>query len=117
MDDAEFWELYGEWGKGLDGTPLSCSVQTHEGDGQDGPVFSSPHSHPGLPQFPQSRLVRTAQGNEALSQTRLYAPMSLAGHFTLGSLVTPASGQRGAVLTLSQPEAYGLFGFVVVDLE
>lgn len=114
---TEFEELFGEWGLDSAGAPKPLTVRTALGSGNAGRTYSEPKSHPGLVQFPQDRLVRTSAGNEVLSSTAVYAPLSLAGDFTLGSAVTLADGRQAAVLTLGTPDVFGLFGFVVVNLE
>ena len=114
---SEFEELFGEWGNDSEGVPLPLTVRTYIGDGGDGPKYSEPRSHPGLVQIPQTKLVRTPNGDEAVSSTLVYAPLELAGHFTLGSRVTPADGREVAILTVGKPDVYGLFGFMVLNLE
>lgn len=113
----EFMELFGEWGTDVTGTPLPLSVKTYEGSGPMGAKFSEPRDHAGLPQFPQQRLVRTSDGNEKVSQSAVYAPLELAGDFTLHSLVTLADGHEAAILTVATADQFGLFGFVVLNLE
>lgn len=114
---SEFEELFGEWGLDSEGEPKPLSVQTFLGEGSTGPVFAPAASHPGLVQFDQERLVRVSEGDERLSSAAVYAPLALSGTFTLGSRVTLASGRTAAVLTVAKPDVFGLFGFVVVNLE
>lgn len=114
---SEFEELFGEWGNDGEGNPLPLSVETYMGAGSRGSVYSEPKSRPGLIQLPQNRLVRTAQGNEVVSSSLVYAPLELSGDFTLGSRVTLADGRTAAVLTIGKPDVYGLLGFVVLNLE
>lgn len=118
MNAAEEWrELFEEWGNDAEGQPLPLSVQTKSGSGQLGPTFAAPYSIPGLPQMPQTRTIRTSNGNEAVSQTAVYAPKEHAGRFTLGSRVTLADGRVSTVLGIQSPDILGLFAFVRVDLE
>ena len=115
--DEEFQELFGEWGMDSEEQPLALSVETYKGTGANGAVYKQPVSLPGLPQFPQDRLVRMSTGDEKISSTAVYAPLSKAEHFTLGSRVTLHSGRVAAILGLGMPDTFGLFGFVVVNLE
>lgn len=115
--EDEFWELWGEWGKDSEGTPKPLTVQPYTGTGQKGPTFGAPISHPGLPQMPQRRLVRTSGGNEALSSTAVAMPATMRADFPLHSRVTLADGRVSTVLTVADGDAYGLFGLVVVNLE
>lgn len=114
---SEFEEVFGEWGRNLDGTPKPLSVRTFTGSGQTGEKYASAADHAGLPQFDQSRLVRSADGNEVLSTAAVYAPLTLAGAFALHSLVTLASGREAAVLAVAVNDHEGLFSFVAVNLE
>lgn len=115
--EAEFWGLYGEWGRDGDGEPLPCQVETYRGSNASGPVYAAAAPRPGLPQFPQQRLVRNPQGNEITSSTAVYAPRSIAVDFPLHSRVTLADGRRAAVLAVSWQVAEGLFDFARIDLE
>lgn len=118
MSSADEWEdLFEEWGVGSDGQPLPCTVKTFEGTGQLGPKYSAEKSRPGLPQFPQNRLVRASNGNEVLSTSRIYAPKRYAADFALHSLVTLADGREATVLSLGTPDNVELFAFVEVNLE
>lgn len=118
MSSADEWEdLFEDWGVGSDGQPLACTVETFEGTGQLGPKFSSPKDRPGLPQFPQNRLVRASNGNEVLSTAKVYAPMRYAADFALHSRVTLNDGRTSTVLSLGTPDMAELFAFVEVNLE
>lgn len=118
MTAAEEWaELFEDWGIGSDGQPLACTVKTFTGTGQTGPKYSAAKSRPGLPQFPQNRLVRASNGNEVLSTAKLYAPQEFAADFTLHSLVTLNDGREATVLSLGTPDIGELFAFVEVNLE
>lgn len=114
---SEFEELFGEWGLDGDGTPNALTVEPYLGSGSAGEKYGAGIEHPGLIQLPQDKLVRTAQGDETTSSTAVYAPLSIAGDFPLGSRVTLADGRRAAVLTISKPDIYGLLGFVVLNIE
>lgn len=114
---SEFMDTFGEWGNDEEGNPLPLTVKTFLGTGPSGRKYAAAQEFPGLPQFPQNRLVRTAQGDEALSSAAVYAPKELAVHFALQSLVTLADGREAAVQTVAKPDTFGLFGFVVVNLE
>lgn len=118
MTAADDWsDLFSEWGNDVNGSPLACSVKTFTGSGQLGPSYAAPTSKPGLPQFPQQRLVRTAQGNEIVSSSALYAPLTDRAVFTLHSLVTLANGREAVVLAVAEADIEGLFGFLRIDLE
>lgn len=114
---SEFEELFGEWGLDGNGQPIPLSVEPYLGVGAIGPKFGAPIDHAGLIQLPQEKLVRTAQGDEAVSSALVYAPLDVAGDFPLGSRVTLADGRRAAVLTIGKPDVYGMLGFVVLNLE
>lgn len=115
--EDEFWDLFGEWGKDSEGNPKPCSVETFQGTGQKGPKYAAAVSHPGLPQMPQRRLVRTTGGNEVLSTSALAMPVRLAADFPLHSRVTLADGRTATVLSVAAGDTQGLFGFMVVNLE
>lgn len=115
--DGEFWEVFGEWGLTEDEQPLLLTVETRMSAGSMGSNYAAPVALNGLPQLGQSRLVRSPGGDEALSSVAIYAPIELAGHFTLGTRCKLADGRVGAVLTLSKPDVYGVFGFVAVNVE
>lgn len=118
MNAAQEWEeLFAEWGKDADGNPLPLSVQTFQSSGQLDSSLAAPYSIPGLPQMPEERIIRTADGHEKVSSTAVYAPERHAGRFTLGSRVTLASGRVSTVLGVGTPNIQGLFSFVVVRLE
>lgn len=118
MSAADEWEeLFSEWGVDHNGDPLPCTVETLIRRGTTGDVFSAPKSRPGLPQFPQNKLVRTSGGNETLSSSRIYAPRDLAPDFALGSRVRLADGRQTVVLTLGVPDIGDIFAFVEVNLE
>lgn len=115
--EAEFWELWGEWGKDSEGNPKPLSVQAYQGTGQMGPKYAAAVSRPGLPQMPKRRLVRTSGGNEVLSSTAVAIPLSYRADFPLHSRVTLADGRVSTVLTVDEGDTDGLFGFLVVNLE
>lgn len=118
MNSADEWaEVFADFGVDHEGNPLPCSVETLDGQGTLGPTFSPPKDRPGLPQFPQNRLVRTSGGNEVLSSSRIYAPRHMAADFTIGSRVTLADGRRTTVLTLGTPDMQPIFAFIEVNLE
>lgn len=118
MNAADEWEdVFADFGVDHNGDPLPCTVETLEGQGSLGPRFSAPKDRPGLPQFPQNRLVRTSGGNEVLSSARLYAPQRMRADFTIGSRVTLADGRQTVVLTAGTPDMGPLFAFVEVNLE
>ncbi len=118
MNAAEEWDdLFLEWGQDANGNPLPLSVRTYLGSGQMGDKFDAPAEHPGLPQMPERKLVRGADGNERTAQTAIYAPRELSGHFTLGSRVTLADGRVSTVLGVQTPDVVGLFAFVIVRVE
>jgi hypothetical protein len=118
VNAADEWvELFAEWGNDSEGNPLPLTVKTYEGAGQLGPKFAAPHDIPGLPQMPQERRVRTADGSEKVASTAVYAPKAHAGRFTLGSQVKLASGRWSTVLTVDTPDMDGMFAFVLVRLE
>lgn len=118
MSSADEWEdLFEDWGVGSDGQPLACTVETFEGSGQTGPKFSAGKSRPGLPQFPQNRLVRASNGNEVLSTSKVYAPLRMAADFALHSRVTLNDGRKTTVLSVGTPDNAELFAFVEVNLE
>lgn len=114
---SEFNDLFDEWGLDSEGIPLPLTVQTCTGQGSQGPILGEPVSLPGLPQIPQERLVRNSDGAEVVSSTAVYADLSLSDHFTLNSVVTPASGRPARLLTISRPDTFGLFGFLVLNIE
>lgn len=109
-------ELFGEWGLDANGDPLPLTVQTYQGAGSHGDVLGEPASHPGLPQLPSSRLVRGSGGDLISASGVIYAPMSLAGEFTLGSIVTPASGHPAPVVLLETPSVDGIMEYVRATL-
>lgn len=115
--EDEFWDLFGEWGKDSEGNPKPCSVEKFEGTGQKGPKYATAVSHPGIPQMPRRRLVRNSGGNEVLSTSALAMPVNLAADFPLHSRVTLADGRTSTVLSVDDGDTWGLFGFVVVNLE
>jgi len=118
MNAAEEWEeLFAEWGNDGEGNPLPLTVRTKTGGGQMGGSFANPRKLPGLPQVPDIKLVRTADGNQRTAQTAVYAPRDLAEHFTLGSRVTLADGRESTVLGVQTPDTLGLFAFVIVRVE
>ena len=114
---TDFEDNFAEWGRDSTGAALTLTVETFLGNGSLGPSYAAPVALPGLPQFRQNRLVRTAQGNEVLASSKVYAPLAHADKFTLHSRVTLADGRASTVLTVSRPDQFGLFGFVVVDVE
>lgn len=115
--EEEFWELWGEWGKDPEGNPKPLTLETYQGTGQLGPRYAAPVEHPGLPQMPQRRLVRSSSGNEVLSTAAVAVPPSLRGVFTLHSRVTLADGRASVVLQVADGDTAGLFGHTVVNLE
>jgi len=114
---TEFEELFGEWGQDSNGYPLPLVVEPYLGFTSTGPKFGPSVDHAGLVQLPQDKLVLTSQGNEATSSALVYAPLSMAGDFPLHSRVTLASGRQAAVLSIGSPDVYGIFGFMVLNLE
>lgn len=114
---SEFQDLFGEWGNAEDGTPKPLSVEPYLGTGSMGPKYGPSVNLPGLPQSTKRRLVRTALGNEAVSEATVYAPLEHAASFPLHSRVTLASGRVAAILVVSSPDVYGVMGFVVVNCE
>lgn len=116
-EEAEWWELFGEWGRDSDGNPKPLSVETYLGPGQTKPRYAQPADLSGLPQMPQRRLVRNSGGNEVLSTTAVAVPKSKAGAFALHSRVTLADGRTSVVLSVADGDTSGLFAFSVVNLE
>lgn len=115
--EAEFWELFGEWGKGRDGQPLQLTVRTCTGQGSAGPIYAEPVSLPGIPQVAARRLVRSTDGNELVATgTALCAPLRLLDVFTTNSLVTLDTGRETTVETVAVADQAELFEFVRVDL-
>jgi hypothetical protein len=112
----EFMELYGEWGRDIDGNPLPCTVEPCLGKGASGPKYGAPVSHPGLPRMGQSRIIRATDGTERSSPTALYAPKSIAADFPLLSRVSLGSGPLVTVEGISEGDMDGLFAFVRLDL-
>jgi hypothetical protein len=88
--DDEWRALWGEWGLDAEGEPLPLLLRTKTGQGSQGPIYEPERSLPGLVQTHKPRMVRNSDGDEVTSTTRVLAPLSLAGAFTLGSLVKPA---------------------------
>lgn len=117
MDD-EFWDLYGEWGNGVNGEPLPLSVQTASEGGSLGSTLAAPVSKPGLPRMPVTRLVRTSTGREVTTTTTVYAPPSYAPLFTLGSQVNLGDGHGDrTVAQIDTADAQGFTAGVAVHLE
>lgn len=113
----EWLELFAEWGKDVHGVPKPLTVETYQGAGQVGPRYASPLSLPGLPQITVGRrLVRASDGNEAVSQATVYAPLEHADKLTLHSRVTLATGAQGVVERIVDGNALGLFGFIAADV-
>jgi len=112
----EFMELFGEWGLDVAGQPIPLSVEPYLGAGANGGKFGPALSRPGLPQMPQDRVIVSSTGDEETSSTAIYAPLSMAGDFPLGSRVTLRSGRVARVLGHSEPDTFGLFGFVIVSV-
>jgi len=114
---SDFEDNFSEWGRDSTGAALSLTVETFLGNGSLGASYAAPEAIPGLPQFRQNRLVRTAQGNEVLASSKIYVPLAHAHKFTLHSRVTLADGRASTVLNVARPDQFGLFGFVVLDVE
>lgn len=120
MTSADEWaDLFGEWGNGSDGQPLSLSVETYQGPSMSGTGkrYGPPASHPGLVQFPQNRLVRNTDNNEQLSTAAVFAPLELRDEFVPHSRVTLADGRKATVIALQVADNVELFGFIRVDVE
>jgi len=115
--EAEFWELFGEWGVGRDGKPLQLTVRTITGQGSRGPIFAEPVSLDGIPQVAARQLVRASDGNTMVATgTALCAPLRLLDTFTPNSRVTLDTGRETTVTGVSVADQLGLFEFVRVDL-
>lgn len=113
--DAEFWELWGEWGQAADGTPLPLLLQRLKGRGADGDVWEPEESLPGLPQTHKPRLVRNTDGDEITSNTRILAPLSYADRFVLGARVKPAHEGWTPIAAVTVTDD-GVLPAVAVDL-
>lgn len=116
---SEFSDLFGEWGVRADGTPRSLTVETFQGEGGWGESYAAAVTLEGLPTFETVRLVRNAQGDEVVSSAQVYAELEHAPKFALESRVTLDGPNPRAtkVVQVAAPDAFGLFGFVVVFLE
>lgn len=115
--EAEFWELFGEWGIGRDGEPLQLWVRTVTGQGSRGPILAEPVSLPGIPQVAARQLVRASDGNTVVATgTVLCAPLRLLDTFTVNSRVTLDTGRETTVTGVSVADQAELFEFVRVDL-
>lgn len=112
----EWEELFMDWGIGGDGKPLELSLETYMGAGTKGPRYATRVAVLGLPQFPQQRLVRTSEGNEATSTAAVYAPLEMREQFTLHSRVQLASGRDSVVLAVQEADNVELFSFLRVDI-
>lgn len=118
MDDAEFWELFGEWGNGVNGEPLPLTVRTMSEGGSLGPALADPVTRTGLPRMPVTRLVRTSTGREVTTTTTVYAPPSYAPLFTLGSQVDLGDGHGDrTVAQVDTADAQGFTAGIGVHLE
>lgn len=115
--EAEFWELFGEWGMGRDGEPLKLTVRTCIGQGVKGPIFAEPDELEGIPQISTRQLVRSTEGNVLTANgTALCAPLRLLETFTPNSRVTLDTGRETTVTGVSVADQAGLFEFIRVDL-
>ena len=115
--EAEFWDLYGDWGKDSAGNPLPCTVETFLSTGQLGPSYAAPVERPGMPRQGQQRLVRSSAGNEITSTQVLFTTPSLAPAFTLHSRVDLGDGEPRAVIARSVRDVDGFPAHVRLDLE
>lgn len=79
----------------------TVAVESKLGSGAYGERFSDPA--PVLCRVDDDvNLIRDASGSEAVSSSTLFAPLSLADLFPLGSLVTTSSGHEARVLGIER---------------
>lgn len=93
----------------------SVTVETIGGIGFDG-ITTSSSTVAGVMVEEETRLVRSAAGNEVVSSATVYAPLDEANKFLVDSRVTLPSGRVTTVLASARHDVPGVFAMVAVNL-
>lgn len=112
MSDFEddFADLFDDW------MTKNVSVKKFTGTGFDGAIFDAPVVVEKVMIEDARKLVRASDGNQKVSETTIYVHAEDASKITLHSLVQ-LPDRESTVLRIASPEVYGLFSFIVVNLE
>lgn len=105
---SEFEYVFGEW------LADTVTLEVYEGAGFNGDQYAAPATVGGVMVDSTRRLIRNAEGNEAVSETTLFVPEG-APAFSLDDRVT-VRGRASTVMQVTDPSVYGLFSFQVVNL-
>jgi hypothetical protein len=97
----------------------TVTVKEKAGTGANGDVYTAPQTVAGFLDG-KTKLVRAADGSQALSQSQFYCTVADGLRFSLDSVVTQPNGTTGQVIMINTLEVGGLLDGVehtVVYLE
>lgn len=93
----------------------TVTVETRLGKNSRGDVFAAPVAVTGVLADDSIKLVRDSNGDEAVSNTQIAGPLTIADKFTPGSKVT-TSTRTGRVIAVNRADVDGLPEHVVITL-